>query len=62
MPSDLMSVQDLAEYLGVARQTIYQWRYQGFGPDSVRVGGAVRYRRAEVDAWLEAHAERRQGA
>ncbi|MDP8960894.1 MAG: site-specific integrase, partial [Actinomycetota bacterium] len=28
----LLTVAELAEYLGVARHTVYQWRYRGEGP------------------------------
>jgi excisionase family DNA binding protein len=48
-----MSVQELADYLGVPRSTVYQWNYAGTGPRFLRVGKYSRYRRADVDAWLE---------
>lgn len=52
-PERLLTVQDLAEYLGVPVATIYQWRYRGEGPNGFRVGRHVRYRWREVDAWVE---------
>jgi excisionase family DNA binding protein len=39
-------------YLGVPVKTLYEWRYRGIGPPSYRVGRHIRYRKAEVDAWL----------
>lgn len=55
MSDRLLTVAELAEYLGVARHTVYQWRYRGEGPPGFRLGGRgqVRYRESEVIAWLE---------
>lgn len=49
----LLTPTDLAEYLGVPLKTLYQWRYRGVGPPAVRVGRYLRYRRADVEVWLE---------
>lgn len=49
----LWTVQDLAEYLGVPVETIYTWRTKGYGPPGRRVGKYLRYRPAEVEAWLD---------
>jgi predicted DNA-binding transcriptional regulator AlpA len=47
----------LSEYLGaeepIPLRTIYNWRLRGEGPPAYRVGKYLRYRRSEVDAWLE---------
>lgn len=43
---------DVAEYLGVPVRTLSQWRHQGKGPRFVRVGKHVRYRWADVEAFL----------
>lgn len=51
---ELMSTQDLADALSIPPRTAEQWRYLGTGPRYVRVGRHVRYRRADVDAWLSA--------
>ena len=34
-------------------KTLYDWRHKGCGPLGMRVGRYVRYRRSDVDAWLE---------
>lgn len=52
----LLSVEDLAEYLDVPIATVRRWRYIGTGPTSLKVGRHVRYRLADVDAWLDAQA------
>lgn len=50
----LWTIDDAAEYLGVAVKTLYQWRWQKFGPQSYRVGRFVRYRPDEVQSWVDA--------
>lgn len=55
----LLSLRETAEYLGVTEHTIYQWRYQGTGPTGLKVGGRVRYRLSEIEAWLDANADSR---
>ncbi|MDN5894047.1 MAG: helix-turn-helix domain-containing protein [Nocardioides sp.] len=54
-----MDIAQAAEYLGIAKSTLYTWRTRrpGFGPRAVKAGGALRYRRSDLDAWIEAHTE-----
>ena len=54
-----MNIGQAAAYIGIAKSTIYTWRTRrpGFGPRAVKAGGALRYRRSDLDAWIEAHAE-----
>lgn len=60
---DLLNPTALADYLQVPVATIYQWRHKGYGPRGVRVGRHVRFRRADVDRWLEDQADKpRPGA
>ncbi len=47
----LMSVKDVAQYLQVDMSTIYLWSQRGQMP-AMKVGRMWRYRRAEIDAWL----------
>jgi excisionase family DNA binding protein len=49
----LLTVKELAHYLGVPVATLYRWRYQREGPAGFRVGRHVRYRRRDVEAWIE---------
>jgi len=49
----LLRVEEVAELLGVATGTLYNWRYRGEGPKSVRAGKRVRYRYADIEAWLD---------
>ena len=52
----LWSIEETAEYLGVAVKTLYGWRWQKTGPTSYRVGRYVRYRPEEVRAWVDSQA------
>jgi excisionase family DNA binding protein len=49
----LLTVQELAEYLGVPVATLYQWRHRREGPPGFRVGRHVRYRWSDVQEWIE---------
>lgn len=49
----LLSAQDVADYLGVPLATIYAWRHRSQGPPGLRVGRHLRYRRRDLDAWIE---------
>jgi excisionase family DNA binding protein len=52
----LMTVQDVAAYLGVPVATVYQWNSRGHGPTRYRLGKHVRYRRSDVEAWVDRQA------
>lgn len=54
---ELLDVKRLAEFLSVSPYSVRRWHRQGMGPPSFRVGGMIRYRRSEVEAWLEAQRE-----
>jgi excisionase family DNA binding protein len=49
----LLTVEEVAEWLGVPVGTIYAWRYRSTGPASYKVGRHVRFRRVDVEHWLE---------
>jgi excisionase family DNA binding protein len=53
---DLFEDQTLGEILNVPVGTLANWRYHGKGPRFVKVGRHVRYRRSDVEAWLERNA------
>jgi predicted DNA-binding transcriptional regulator AlpA len=50
---ELLSPTDLAALIGVDERTLTVWRAQCRGPDFVKLGRAVFYRRADVNAWIE---------
>ncbi len=52
MPDDqLMSVKELADYLQVNISTVYLWSQRGQIP-AMKVGNMWRYRRSEIEEWL----------
>lgn len=53
---ELLSVPELASYLGVPVSTLYLWRTRGEGPPGFKIGKVVRYRASEVAKWLEEQA------
>jgi excisionase family DNA binding protein len=57
----LLSINDLATYLGVPVATIYDWRVDGKGPCGIRVGRHVKFTVSDVMAWLEEQRETRPG-
>jgi excisionase family DNA binding protein len=48
-----MTTVEVAQYLGVPVATVYAWNTRGMGPKRFHVGKYVRYRRADVDNWLD---------
>jgi hypothetical protein len=46
--------EGVAEYLGdLQPHTLEQWRWRKIGPPYIKAGGRVRYRKSDVDRWLE---------
>jgi excisionase family DNA binding protein len=58
---ELLTVQELAEYLAIPPKTLANWRSIKLGPDYVKVGGAVRYRRSDVLRWIDGQVHRVDG-
>lgn len=54
----LLTAEQLAAELEIPLRTIYNWRHRGVGPRSIKVGRHLRYRRADIDAWLDTQAGR----
>ena len=49
---ELMILSEVAEYLGMAERTIYQYVQEGKIP-AFKIGTSWRFRRSEIDGWLE---------
>lgn len=52
--SELLTTGQAAEAYGLAPSTLRKWRCFGEGPRFARIGRAVRYRRSELDAFVQA--------
>lgn len=55
MSVDLLTIDQLAKLLGVSRSTVNSWRADGAAPPEIKLGGGklIRFRRVDVDQWLE---------
>ena len=52
MDSDIMTIREVAEYLKLTEKTAYRHAADGKIP-GFKVGGAWRFRRGEIDKWIE---------
>jgi len=48
----LIDIDELANYLKLKKQTIYNWLHEG-KMTGIKVGGVWRFDRKEIDAWLK---------
>ncbi|KPK97384.1 MAG: hypothetical protein AMJ95_09300 [Omnitrophica WOR_2 bacterium SM23_72] len=48
----LMDIDELADYLRLKKQTIYNWLHQA-KISGIKVGGVWRFDRKDVDDWLK---------
>ena len=58
-PSDYLTTKQAAKALALSVSTLEGWRPRGTGPAWVRIGTAIRYSRADLNAWVAAHSEKR---
>jgi len=57
--SDLMTHEEAAAYLRIPAGSLYQWISRGRpAPRSVRLGRYRRYRKADLDAFIESQASK----
>lgn len=57
----LMSIEELAEYLGIPITTIYDWRVAGKGPCAIKVGRHLKFAVTDVRDWLARQRESSPG-
>jgi predicted DNA-binding transcriptional regulator AlpA len=55
----LWTQRQTAEHLAISVRALETWRYDNAGPPYIRVGGQIRYRPADVAAWLDAQTHNR---
>jgi excisionase family DNA binding protein len=48
----LIDIDELANYLKLQKQTIYNWLHQG-KISGIKVGGVWRFEQREIDNWLK---------
>ncbi|MGD9015198.1 MAG: helix-turn-helix domain-containing protein [Candidatus Omnitrophota bacterium] len=50
----LMDVDELADYLRLKRQTIYNWLNQN-KISGIKIGGVWRFNKRDIDKWLKSN-------
>ncbi|MFC1804226.1 helix-turn-helix domain-containing protein [Candidatus Omnitrophota bacterium] len=48
----LMDIDELADYLRLQKQTLYNWLHQG-KISGIKLGGVWRFDRKDIDSWLK---------
>lgn len=51
--SELLNIQEAAEMLSTTKRSMYELRYRGLGPQAVKIGRELRYRRSDVQQYLD---------
>lgn len=49
---EILTLQELSAYLKIAEKTLYGYAQKGKIP-GIKVGSAWRFRKTDIDAWLE---------
>ena len=52
-PQSILTESDLADQLKVSTKLLQKMRQEGTGPKYVKIGRLVRYRRQDIEAYLE---------
>lgn len=52
MPEDVLTEKETAALLRISVKGLQSWRYRGNGPKFLKLGRAVRYRRADLQAFV----------
>jgi predicted DNA-binding transcriptional regulator AlpA len=62
MDREFLREKELADWLNVKPRTLKFWRKVGRGPRSTPLDtGAIRYRRRDVERWLESCSKQSEG-
>lgn len=52
---EFLDEKGLCALLAISSVTATKWRAKAKGPPFIKVGRLVRYRRSDIDAWLQAN-------
>ena len=55
MPTKLLTEQEVAAEYGLNLNTLRDWRYRKCVLPFIKLGDAVRYRRSDIEAYLDGH-------
>lgn len=51
--AEVLNEKQVANYLTVSIGTVRRWRLLRTGPRFLKIGSAVRYKRADLEAWID---------
>jgi excisionase family DNA binding protein len=54
---ELLTSKQAAAYAKVSVRSLKRWRAEGTGPKFLKAGRQVRYRKRDLDEWMERRAE-----
>ena len=57
MARDILTIQEVAEFLRLNEKTTYRYASQGIIP-GFKVGDAWRFRKSEIDKWIASQSKR----
>jgi PTS system nitrogen regulatory IIA component len=55
---NLMTIEEVADYLRVKKRTVYDWAKRGKIP-AIKAVGQWRFKKEKIDAWLDSKTEGR---
>ena len=55
----LLTTAETADILGISKSSLYGLRYVGDAPPAIKVGSRLRWRRADVERWMDENLEER---
>ncbi len=55
---EIYKTREAADHVKLGKSTLERFRISGDGPLFLKLGGAVRYRKADLDAWLDSRRRR----
>jgi len=58
---ELLTTKQAAELLSCGERTLWRWSRCGIAPAPVKIGGTVRFKRADLLAWIRAGCPRTDG-
>ncbi len=53
MEKNLFSNDEAADFLGVSPTTLPRWRWSNVGPNFIRLGRTIKYRREDLQAFID---------
>lgn len=51
---ELLTAREVARMIGAGERSVWRWSQSGRMPRPVRIGAAVRFRRADIEQWIAA--------